>query len=50
MKPALGNEADVAFNCQYNLQGVSLSVLHYSLHKSKVASIFADEMRLGEAR
>ena len=33
-----------------NLQGVSLSVLHYSLHKSKVASIFADEMRLGEAR
>lgn len=47
MKPALGNEADVALKLAGRF---SLSVLHYSLHKSKVASIFADEMRLGEAR
>lgn len=50
MKPVLGNEADVAFNCLKPAGRFSLSVLHYSLHKSKVASIFADEMRLGEAR
>ncbi len=45
-----GEDADIALIANKTRRRFSLLVLHYSLHKSKVASIFRDEMRLGEAR